>query len=269
MLKDRLVGLCAVAALGLSLATPAGAGDSWDAVRASVFGARPIHDGHGVVTMEAPIRPEDMRVVPISTHATLRDGRAIKSVTFVIDENPTPVVADFKLGAKRDDVNIAVNFRVDRQSEARVIVEADDGQLYMASRLVKYAGGQSSCSAPPTGDPAEIAANMGKMTLTPAAQASPAQTQARASAELHIRHPNHTGMVMDQITLLYTPLKMVSEIAVSQAGEAVFTATGSIALSQDPKIAFDYLRKGGEMTVTFKDTDGGAWTRAFELGPDS
>lgn len=192
-------------------------------------------------------------------------------MTFLIDENPTPVVAEFKMGPGRDAAILAINFRVDRQSDARVVVEASDGELYMVSRLIKYAGGQSSCSAPPTGDPAEIVANIGKMTLTSAHPgADQAASPTRPMAELKMRHPNHTGMVMDQITLLYTPLKMVSAITVAQAGETVFTATGSIALSQDPLIKFDYPRNAAnEMTVTFKDTDGGAWTRTFPLGPES
>lgn len=259
----------AVVAIIAALPLPALAG-SWDEIRGSVYGTRSIEDGRGIVTLTAPNRPEDMRTVPISVDATLRDGRTIKTVSFLIDENPTPVVAVFHLGKDRNTVSITSNFRVDRQSDVRAIIEASDGQLYMVSQLVKFAGGQASCSAPPQGDPAEIAANMGKMQLLQAKSESNGKSSALGRARLELNHPNHTGMVMDQQTLLYTPMKMVSEISVRQGDDVIFTAEGSIALSQNPMIAFDFKRgTAPAFTVTMKDTDGGAWTKVFPVDPQS
>lgn len=252
-------------------AAPACAGSAWDEVKGSVYGNRIIEDGRGVVNLSAPYRPEDMRSVPIGVEAAFADGRTVKTVTFIIDENPTPVVAVFHLGGSREEVSIKSNFRVDRQSDVRTIVEASDGKLYMVSQLVKFAGGQASCSAPPQGDPAEIAANMGKMQYAQLDGASTASaTGVITRGKLDISHPNHTGMVMDQQTLLYTPVKMVSEIAVRQGDEEVFKAEGSIALAQNPHIEFDLKRNGAaELQVTVKDTDGGNWSKKFPAGPQS
>lgn len=257
------------AALTSAMSIPALAGDAWEEIRGSVYGEKAIEDGRGVISLSAPNRPEDMRVVPIAIDAALKDGRMIKTVTFILDENPTPVVAVFHMGAGRDAVSLKSNFRVDRQSDVRVVVEADDGKLYMVSQLIKFAGGQASCSAPPTGDPAEIVANMGKMQLAEVKVAD-AATTALGHAKVDINHPNHTGMVMDQQTLLYTPMKMISEVSVRQGGDVVFAADGSIALSQNPMIEFDYKRGGSQdFEVTMKDTDGGAWTKTFQIGPQS
>jgi sulfur-oxidizing protein SoxY len=210
-----------------------------------------------------------MRVVPISIDAALKDGRSIKTVSFILDENPTPVVAVFHMSAGRDAVSLKSNFRVDRQSDVRAVVETNDGHLYMVSQLIKYAGGQASCSAPPTGDPAEIAASMGKMQFAEVKTADSA-TAALGRAKLDLNHPNHTGMVMDQQTLLYTLMNMVSEVSVRQGDDVVFTAEGSIALSQNPQIEFDFKRGGSqEFEVTFKDTNGGVWTKKFQVGPQS
>ncbi|MGL4396246.1 MAG: thiosulfate oxidation carrier complex protein SoxZ, partial [Hyphomicrobium sp.] len=88
--------------------------------------------------------------------------------------------------------------------------------------------------------------------------------------KLKLSHPNHTGMVMNQQTLLYTPMKMVSEILVRQGGEDVLRVEGSIALSQDPQIEFDLKRTGAtELEVTLKDTDNGTWTQMLPIGPQS
>ena len=256
-------------ALAAAASTQAFAGNAWEEIRGSVYGAKQIEDGRGVITLGAPNRPEDMRVVPISVDAAFKDGRTVKTVTFILDENPTPVVAVFHMADGRESVSLKSHFRVDRQSDVRAVVEANDGKLYMVSQLIKFAGGQASCSAPPTGDPAEIAANMGKMNLTEV-KAAEAATTALARAKINLNHPNHTGMVMDQITLLYTPMKMVSEVSVRQGKDLMFTAEGSIAFSQNPMIEFDFKRGGSQdFEVTMKDTDGGAWTKSFHVGPQS
>ena len=248
---------------------PASAGNSWEEIRGSVFGSTPIEDGRGVVTLGAPGRPEDMRSVPISVDAAFADGRSIKTVTFLIDENPTPVVAVFHMGEKRGSVSIKSNFRVDRQSDVRAVIEASDGKLYMVSQLVKFAGGQASCSAPPMGDPAEIIANMGKMQFAEVAARDAAST-ALARGRIDLNHPNHTGMVMDQQTLLYTPMKMVSEVTVRHGQDLIFNAEGSIAFSQNPVVEFDFKRSGAaEIDVTMKDTDGGTWSGKFPVVPQS
>jgi sulfur-oxidizing protein SoxY len=251
---------------GLALASSgASAGTIWDEIKGSVYGDKKIEDGRGIVSIDAPGRPEDMRRVPITVEANLKDGRTIKTVSFIIDENPTPVVAVFHMGANREQVSLKSEFRVNQQSDIRAIVETSDGKLYMISQLVKFAGGQASCSAPPTGDPAEIAANMGKMEFAPMAEG--AATSVNARGRLTMRHPNHTGMVMDQITLLYTPMKMLSEVTVKQGDQEVFRAEGSIAFSQDPVIEFDMKRssEASELDVSMKDTDGGTWTKKFPI----
>ena len=263
--------VAAFAFAGLSfVAAPSFAGNAWEEIRGSLYGDRKIEDGRGMVVLTAPGRPEDMRVVPISISAKAKAGQTIKTVNFIIDENPTPVVAVFHMGPGRTSVALNSNFRVDRQSDVRAVVETDDGKLYMVSQLIKFAGGQSSCSAPPTGDPAEIAANMGKMNLTDVKPTEGAASTTLARARIDLNHPNHTGMVMDQITLLYTPMKMISEVIVRHGDEVVFTSEGSIGLSQNPMIEFDYPRGGAEtLEVTMKDTDGGAWTKTFPIGPAS
>ncbi len=248
---------------------PAFAGGAWDEIKGSVYGKRAVEDGHGIVTLSAPYRPEDMRAVPLGIDAALTDGRTIKTVSFIIDENPTPVVAVFHMGGVREQVSLKVNFRVDRQSDVRAVVETSDGKLYMVSQLVKFAGGQSSCSAPPTGDPAEILANMGKMKFESVASVQ-AAGNVLTRGRLNLSHPSHTGMALDQQTLLYTPVKMVEEIAVRQGDEQVFTAEGSIALSQNPQIEFDMKRNGAnDLQVTAKDSDGATWSSKFPVGPQS
>jgi sulfur-oxidizing protein SoxY len=139
----------------------------------------------------------------------------------------------------------------------------------MADRFVKFAGGQAACSAPPSGSPEEIAATMGKMSLEPVGKQA-AATQIEPRARLKIMHPNHTGMVLDQLTLLYVPLRIVTDVEVRQGEERVFALKGSIAMSQNPVVEFDYRSNGAEtLHIEARDSSGGAWARDFPVGQGS
>jgi sulfur-oxidizing protein SoxY len=265
--RRPLLGAFPLAFAAAVLALPAHASDTWPGIHAEAFGGRAIQDGAGIVKLSAPYRPDDVRSVPLDAVIKLPHGRTIKTVSFVVDMNPSPVAAAFKMGKGRAEAHLATHIRLDQQSDVRVIVEADDGALYMAEQLVKFAGGQASCSAPPVGDPAEIAANMGKMDFAGVgAKASGSHQTARARYGLN--HPNHTGMVLDPISLLYIPLLMVDRIEARQGDELVFEMTGSITVAQNPMVEFDYVTNGAtEMTLTARDTSGAVWTRRFPIGP--
>ena len=77
-----------------------------------------------------------------------------------------------------------------------------------------------------------------------------------------IRHPNYSGLQMNQITRHYIPAKFVEHIVVRQGGELVFEMEGGISLSEDPVIGFDYRPNGAALQVRARDTDG----RVFEKG---
>lgn len=255
---------------GLLGAPRAQAETAFDAIRPSVFGAKPILDGRGIVAMSVPARPDDIRAVPFTVDAAFKDGRTVRAVTFLVDNNPSPVIAAFKFPAGRDHVGLALKFRLNQGSDARAVVEASDGRLYMVHEVIKFPGGQAACSAPPATPAAEIAANIGKMKLTEIAAPGATASSTTQRMRLEFSHPNHTGMVLDQITLLYTPLKMVDSLTVTQGGRPVFEMAGSIGLNENPVIEFDFPRTGAAtLSIVATDTDGGRFEHAFPLGPNS
>ena len=266
----KFVRAAAVAGVAVTVGMgTAVAGTVFDELRPAIFGQRAILDGHGVVSIKTPYRPEDARAVPFDVEATFKDGRTVKSVTFVVDNNPSPVAASFKFGPGRDHVGLGIKFRLNQQSDVRAVVEASDGRLYMTTQLVKFPGGQAACSAPPSTPMAKIIADMGLMKLADVATGV-AMSSATPRVRFELSHPNHTGMVLDQITLLYTPLKMVRELTVRQGDETVFDMEGSIALNENPVIEFDYKRNGAaQMTAVAKDTDGAEFTKVFAVGAGS
>ena len=264
LFRGAMIALFATVAAGSAFAS-----ESWPSIQNELYAGRTIHDGTSMIKLTAPDRPKDQMEVPVSVEATLRDGRSIKTITLIVDENPTPIAAKFRFGQTRTHVGLATNFRFDAVTGVRAILETNDGELYMAERHVRFTGGQSACAAPPNGTPEEIAAKMGKMKLaelTPSAT----RTNERQRVRLQIGHPNHTGMVKDQITLYYIPLLLLHEISIRQGDDTMVDIEGSMSLSQDPTFEFDFLTNGAqELTVTAGDTSGATWKRSFPLGPSS
>jgi sulfur-oxidizing protein SoxY len=182
-----------------------------------------------------------------------------------------PVAAAFRFADQRDRAALSIDIRLDHASPLRVVVEADNGALYMIEKFVK-ASGAGVCAAPPAGDPVLAAATMGEMKLTDLTgpDAAVGATRLHRSAQLDIRHPQLTGMQMNQITMLYTPMRFVSAVEVRQGDDMIFTLEGSMTLSENPRIAFDYKINGASVIVVrTTDTSDAVWTKEFPVGSSS
>ena len=90
----------------------------------------------------------------------------------------------------------------------------------MAVKFVKAAGG---CSAPALKDADEAVAAIGKMQVR---TFEPSDKSAVSEAQVMIRHPNYSGMQMNQLTGLYIPAKFVREMEVRRGGDLVFKMGG-------------------------------------------
>ena len=130
----------------------------------------------------------------------------------------------------------------------------------MATRYVKAAGG---CSAPALKDHDDSLAKLGEIRMHALGHLD-SSASGHSRAQLMIRHPNYSGLQMNQLTRHYIPAKFVDRVVVTQAGEMVFEVEGGITLSEDPVIGFDYKPNGAHLHVRATDTDG----RAFEITVD-
>jgi Predicted secreted protein len=250
-------------AAGLALAASsaqAGSDETWKGLVTDVFSDRPMQDGAGVITIDAPYRAEDAAIVPITLDFALPpgDARRIEKVTLVIDENPAPVAATFTLGESAAVDHIETRVRVNAYTSIHAVAEVSDGTLYVTDRFVKAAGG---CSAPAGKDQALALAEMGKMKF----REFPVEGAAsgRQDAQLMIRHPNNSGLQKDQITLNYIPPRFIDEITVNQGDQMIFKMEGGISISEDPNFRFSYVANGQPVSVSATDTDGAAFSATF------
>ena len=258
------------AALGLALAgAPALADDPWPDIKRVVFDNRDIIEEDGTITMDAPYRAEDAAIVPITVHMPASVAGGVKTLTLIIEKNPAPVAATFHFGpaAGKGDRMLSTRVRIDMYSNVRAVIETADGKLHMATKYVKASGG---CSAPAGKDIDDVLANIGKMQIRTFDEPKVSgQSPATREAQVMIRHPNFTGMQMDQLTREYTPAKYVQDLEVKRGGELVFQMEGGVSISENPNLRFTFA-PGTDPTleVTAKDSDGRVFT-ATSAGKDT
>jgi sulfur-oxidizing protein SoxY len=228
--------------------------DSWAALAPQIFGDRAVRDGSTVLGIDAPYRAEDAAVVPISLHSLLKpdDTRRIAVITLLIDENPSPLAAVFVPGAASGMRSLSTRVRVDSYTNVTAVAELSDGQLYATQRFIKAAGG---CSAPAAKQDAGPVA-VGEMRFRQFSAGAGAD-QGRSEAQLMIRHPNYSGMQMDQLTRLYIPARFVKSVKLRQGQEALLGVECGISISENPVFRFDYHSNGATtFSADIEDSDG-------------
>jgi sulfur-oxidizing protein SoxY len=248
-LRDSFASIAAAAALaGVLMAAPIPASaetadDPWPDLARDAFDRRPLADGAGILKVEMPYRAEDAALVPVTMRTTLPadDGRSVKAITLVIDRNPAPVAGTFTFGANTGSVMVSTRVRVNSYTNVHAVAELSDGNLYVSATHVKASDG---CSAPASKNAAEAAANLGQLRLRQFAAGDAAS--GRREAQIMIRHPNNSGLQMDQVTHLYTPAFFVQNLKVWQGNELIMAMEGGISLSEDPNIRFSYVPNGAD-----------------------
>ena len=225
----------------------------WQKVRASLFGERPIRNADPLLTLEAPGRAEDAAIVPIAVRMAEPQsaGRYVRKLWLIIDSNPSPVSAVFDFTPTSGRADIETRVRIDEYTFVRAVAETNDGALHMTTRFVKASGG---CSAPPGKDPAAALASLGRMRLRVDGEAGGVDRP--VVAQLMISHPNHSGMVMDQLSRQYTPAHFVRKIDVTYRGQPLMSADLDFSISENPNFRFWLLPgEGGELRAEVVDSN--------------
>ncbi|MEQ8799745.1 MAG: quinoprotein dehydrogenase-associated SoxYZ-like carrier [Salinisphaeraceae bacterium] len=236
---------------------------AWPSLKAEHFGDRPIRDGEAVIGLDAPYRAEDAAIVPIGITDKLPSDseRRIERLWLVIDNNPVPMSAEFEFGPAAASADIATRVRVNAYTHMRAIAETSDGQLYMTTRYVKASGG---CSAPASKDPEAALANMGQIRLR---ELSGSDKPGRR-IQMLTRHPNHTGLQMNQVTRLHVPEYYVNAIEINAGDRNVLSATMTFSLSENPSLRFSYQPAGSApLTIAVRDTEENTFTAEYAAAP--
>jgi sulfur-oxidizing protein SoxY len=268
----------AVLALSMGAGLPASAAENatpdemWKGLSDALFPHQTLAQDGTIIKLGTPLAAEDGALVPVTLHMNYtdpdlaaNDPRRVKKVTLVIDQNPSPVAAVFELGPKADVSKIETRVRVNQNTKLHAVAETVDGHYYVADSFVAAAGG---CSAPGGDTDTADGPPLGTIRLHAIKPEYVNSDPRRQEAVVMIKHPNNTGMQMDQETHLYIPARYIETLRVTQGKDLVFAVTGGISISEDPNFRFDYVSNGSaEMDVKAEDTKGTKFAKNGAIEP--
>jgi len=261
-----LIGLAAAISSGVMQSSVAAeTDDPWPDLARDVFKGRSLADGTGLISIEMPERAEDAGIVPVTLRTTLPAGdtRVLKALTLVIDENPAPVAATFKVDS--GVTMISTRVRVNAYTDVHAVAELSDDQLYVVDTYVKASGG---CSAPMAKNPEEVKVNLGAIRMRQFVQSSAGPASLVREAQIMLRHPNNSGLQRDQVSLLYIPLFIVRDLRVWQGDQLILEMDSGISISEDPNIRFSYRPNGAtKFRAEAVDTNGNVFKGEWPVEP--
>jgi sulfur-oxidizing protein SoxY len=227
----------------------------WQDLRQALFGDRAVAAAEeGEIELDMPERALDGARVPVVVH--LHYPGRVKSLYFVVDENPMPLAARVGFGPAANPISLGLQIRVDRYTHIHIVAETDEGELRATARFVKAAGG---CSGPPPVAAVAGEPPIGTMSLQAGSGAAPEMT-------LSIEHPNCTGMQLDPATRGYIPARFLQSLEITRDGASVLRLETGISLAADPVMTFRLAEPAtGKLGVVARDSDGSIFERIFEL----
>lgn len=254
----------AASALALCATQTAGAAEaSWPDLKHALFGEQILISSQGVIEIDAPYRTSNDARTHLGGTIAVPEGTTIESVMVVLDENPMPVSAVFDFAKGVPTFSFDVTMRVNGPTPMHVIAKTTDGHHFVSEAFVKTSG-TGACAAPPGTDPELALATLGDMDLdvtdTPQlvslASLSTQPAPVEKDLTIAIDHPSHSGLQMDQISLLFIQARFIDTIEVDVNGQDFVDITGSISLSENPDIKISVPGSSRYMDVTLTDTDG-------------
>lgn len=243
------------AAAILSGALPARAQDEprraerWADLRGLLFGDRPVTEAGEALVLTAPYRALDAGAVPISIALAPALAPEIRSVSLIIDENPSPLAAVFRSGPAADPRLLSTRIRVDAYTFLRAVAETNDGRLLMTRQFIKAAGG---CSAPMSSNLQAARERMGRARFT--LPEGPPTPERPAPVQVALSHPNTSGLQIDQVTRLSIPAEFVRRLRVSYRGDMALEVESDISIAENPTFGFMLAGDpGGELLLEAED----------------
>jgi len=126
-----VVALASLPLQVLARASEAFKSDNVDSVLKHLFGDLPIEESDAI-KLKIPAIAENGAVVPVSVSTSI-DG--VEAIHVVIDENPNPLSASFRLTAA-SPADISTRVKMGKSSNVRALVKTAD-KVYVTSQEVK------------------------------------------------------------------------------------------------------------------------------------
>ena len=104
-----------------------------------LFGGRPIKDGAALISIDMPLIAEDGASVPIAVEvkSPMTPESHVKAIYILAEKNLRPLNVKVGLTPAAGQAYVATNLRLTDSGPVRVVAEAGDGALWIASREVR------------------------------------------------------------------------------------------------------------------------------------
>jgi len=255
-----------VVAIGLSLAfianTYAEADPKlWPVMKEAFFAKREMKEVD-FIKIDAPKRAESGAQVPVSYSIdnAAANGVVIKKLYAFVDANPIPLTATYHLTDALGNFQLSTRIRFETDAYVRLVGETADGQLYLASRVIRAAGG---CGGMVENNEAEIRAAAGRIKMN---VETPVKVGTPTTATFNIKHIMRTGLQRDLVSQGYVPAFYINKVDFVYGGKPLMTVDVGVGTAEDPYFKFSFIpATAGKLEAVATDNEGKTFSQQYEV----
>ncbi len=233
----------------------------WPVMKEAFFAKREMKEVD-FMKIEAPARAESGAQVPVSysIDRAAANGVVIKKLYAFVDANPIPLTATYHLTDALGDFKLSTRIRFETDAYVRLVGETEDGKLYLASRVIRAAGG---CGGMVENNEAEIRAAAGRIKMN---VETPEKFGTPTVATFNIKHIMRTGLQRDLVSQGYVPAFYINKIDFNYAGKPLMTVDVGVGTAEDPYFKFSFVpAEAGALEAVATDNEGKKFNQQYEV----
>jgi sulfur-oxidizing protein SoxY len=232
----------------------------WPVMKVAFFEKRPMTEV-AFMKVDAPRRAESGAQVPVtySIDNAAAGGVKITKLYAFVDANPIPLTATYHLTEALGDFQLATRIRFETDAFVRLVGEDAKGNLYLASREIRAAGG---CGGSVENDEAATRAAAGKIKM----KVDDVRIGATTPATFNIKHVMRTGLQRDLVSQGFVPAFYINKTEFKYNGKPLMTVDVGVGTAEDPYFKFNFVpAEPGKLEVVATDNEGKSFTYAVDV----
>ncbi|MES2499723.1 MAG: quinoprotein dehydrogenase-associated SoxYZ-like carrier [Pseudomonadota bacterium] len=232
----------------------------WPVMKEAFFEKRPMTEV-AFMKIDAPRRAESGAQVPVtySIDNAAANGVKITKLYAFVDANPIPLTATYYLTDALGDFQLATRIRFETDAFVRLVGEDAKGNLYLASREIRAAGG---CGGTVENDEAATRAAAGKIKM----KVDEVKIGAVTPATFNIKHVMRTGLQRDLVSQGFVPAFYINKTEFKYNGKPLMTVDVGVGTAEDPYFKFNFVpTEPGKLEVLATDNEGKSFSHEIEV----
>jgi len=233
----------------------------WGVMKEAFFAKRDMKEVD-FIKIDAPKRAESGAQVPVtySIDRAAANGVVIKKLYAFVDANPIPLTATYHLTDALGDFQLSTRIRFETDAYVRLVGETEDGKLYLASRVIRAAGG---CGGMVENNEAEVRAAAGRIKMN---VETPAKFGTATTATFNIKHIMRTGLQRDLVSQGFVPAFYINKVDFVYDGKPLMTVDVGVGTAEDPYFKFNFTpASAGALQAVATDNEGKSFSQQYDV----